>query len=366
VGTFLGGDAVVTFPGTEGDLEMWSDPETEIQLPPSEGGKLELIRGRIYVEWYKYDKKAIGKICADTSICIDPEFAVFKLDYNAERKTADAEVYGGQIIVSRPEAMDQVLLPWQRATFVPKVAAEIKAVTRPPAAKVADRLAEIRLATSSPWQPLDLELERDPALDVIDPRFVADSGSQQVYLQLMEGLFSFDAEGDVVLAGAVEYEVSDDGLAHVLTLRPDALWSDEMPVISEHYVDGICRVAAPESEAPQANELYLIKGLQEFHGGYGSCEDIGVRIIDDYTLEIRTIIPLADLGSALATPLAYPARLDVIEECGDRWTEPDCFVSNGRYMLNAWEHGEFLNLMRNPHYWDTENVKPERLEFSIR
>jgi oligopeptide transport system substrate-binding protein len=61
----------------------------------------------------------------------------------------------------------------------------------------------------------------------------------------------------------------------------------------------------------------------------------------------------------------YPVRLDLIEEYGDQWTEPGNYISSGPYLLESWEHEAELVLVKNPDYWDADNVSIEKITVPI-
>jgi len=365
VGTFLNREAQVGFSSAGGYASMYED--THVQLPGSAGGTMYLVGGRIFVKLYSSEKSKVGRVCVSGSAtCVDPDYAVYEFGYNPDTKTADVQVYAGQVTVGAPGKTVNVLVAWQRLTIGEGqgAAPRITAVTEPPSPKAHDLLQKEGLPTQSPLQPSGATLPRDPALDPVAPIFASDWGSQQVYLKLMEGLFRFDG-GGFVPAGAVKIESSADGMQHVVSLRKDALWSDGKPVIAQNYVAGICRVANPEIKLEEASQLYFIKGLEQYHTGQIPCQEIALEPIDEFTLRISTTMPVEDLASALATPLAFPARTDVLDECGRKWTEPGCFVVNGPYVLESWAHNKSLLLVQNKRYWNAAAVSPDRIEFTI-
>ena len=359
VGTFLGVGALVYLPGEEGQILMW--PDTEIRLPDQAGGDLELFGGTTSVKW----DKLVGNITGIVSggEYIDPEFAVFEITYDATQETTGVRVYGGKITVSRPATGESwSLIPWQRTSFEPSAIPIIQNIIETPPPEIDEWLIQLELPTGSPRR-LDFELEKDPTLDPIS---ATDLASQRLLPQLMEGLFSVDPNGNIIPAGAKSFKVSEDGRVYTLYLREDAFWSDGVPVTAQHYVDGICRVGDPTFGAEQAYLLDFIAGFKEFNRGeIPDCGKVGIRAIDEHTLQIVLTEPLADLSNLLTTPLAYPVRLDIIKECGERWTEPACFVSNGAYALREWEHGHFLILEKNPYYWNAGSIEIDSLEFFI-
>jgi len=202
-----------------------------------------------------------------------------------------------------------------------------------------------------------------PTLDV---NLATDTTSHSVLNQLMESLYRYTEDGGIEPAGAESYEVSEDGTVYTVHLRQDALWSDGEPVVAQHYVDGIIRLLKPETAAEYAYVMYYIQGAEAFNTGEtDDPSTVGVRAIDDYTLEITLTGPQAFFDSILAFFTTYPVRLDVIEQYGDLWTEPGNFVGNGPYLLTEWAHEDHLTLTKNPNYHNAADVTIETIQFPI-
>ncbi|HIE38928.1 MAG TPA: peptide ABC transporter substrate-binding protein, partial [Anaerolineae bacterium] len=179
-------------------------------------------------------------------------------------------------------------------------------------------------------------------------------------------LYRYTGDGTIEPAGAVSYEVSEDGTVYTVYLRQDATWSDGEPVLAQHYVDGILRLLNPETAAEYSYVMWYISGAEAYN--LGETDDpstVGVRAVDDYTLEFTLDSPQAFFDSILAFFTTYPIRLDVIEEYGDLWTEPGNFVGNGPYVLTEWAHEDHVTVEKNPNYHDADAVTIERVEYPI-
>jgi oligopeptide transport system substrate-binding protein len=202
-----------------------------------------------------------------------------------------------------------------------------------------------------------------PTLDVST---ATDTMSHLVQHQLMEGLYEYDEKGRIQPAGAVSYTVSDDGLVYTIRLRKDATWSDGVPVTAQHYVDGITRLLEPETAAGYAWLMRLVKGAEAFNTGEtNDPSTLGVRALEDYTLEITLVQAASYFDSILAFSTTYPVRLDVIERHGEQWAKTGNFVGNGAYVLTEWAHNNYVVLAKNPKYWGADDVSIERIEFRI-
>jgi oligopeptide transport system substrate-binding protein len=211
------------------------------------------------------------------------------------------------------------------------------------------------------WYPLGTE---PPTLDI---QIGTDTTSHLVVHQCIEGLFEYRGDGSIEPAGATSYTVSDDGLVYTVDLRQDAVWSDGVPVIAQHYVDGVIRLLEPETAAEYAFLLLEdLEGAKAFNSGETTdASTVGVKALDDYTLEIRLAGPRSYFETILPFSVFYPVRLDIIEKYGDQWTEPGNYVSNGPYILDAWEHQAEVVLVKNPTYWGADDVTIDKITLPI-
>jgi oligopeptide transport system substrate-binding protein len=202
-----------------------------------------------------------------------------------------------------------------------------------------------------------------PTLDV---NTATDTTSHLIQHQIMDQLYEYDGEGRIQPAGAVSFEVSEDGTVYTIKLREGALWSDGEPVVAQHYVDGMTRLLEPATAAEYAWLMYPIAGSEAFNTGEtDDPSTLGLRAVDDYTLEITLENASSYFDTVLAFSTTYPVRLDVIEQYGELWAEPGNFVGNGAYLLTEWAHEDYVVVEKNPDYWDADNVTIERIEFPI-
>ena len=190
----------------------------------------------------------------------------------------------------------------------------------------------------------------------IDPQLIQDVEGSAVARDLWEGLMNEDAEGNVIPGVATGYTVSDDGLVYTFTLRPEAKWSDGVQVTAQQFVDGITRAADPATASEYAwfLEVAGIQNAGAVTAGEMPLDALGVRAIDDLTLEITIDAPRPYFPQTSTFPTLFPARLDVIAEHGDDWLDPANIVVNGAYTLQDYTPGEKLVRVRNPMYWNND------------
>ena len=195
-----------------------------------------------------------------------------------------------------------------------------------------------------------IPLNSDPVtLDPLDPG--SNISSQFVLNQIFESFFRYSPEGIIEPAGASSYEISGDGLTYSIFLREDAYWSDStpetpVPVIAQHYMDGMLAQGGSDWD-------YLLFPIENFkEWSEGTITDpalVGISSVDDYELEIKLETPTAHFLDVL-TWFKYPLRMDVPEELRP-------YVNNGPYRLYEWAPGDYLWLVKNEFYWNSENVQ---------
>jgi len=210
------------------------------------------------------------------------------------------------------------------------------------------------------WYPLGTE---PPTLDI---QLATDTTSHLIIHQCIDGLFEYRGDGSIEPTGATGYEVSEDGLVYTISLRKDAVWSDGVPVVAQHYVDGVIRLLKPETAAEYAWLMYDIEGAEEFNTGETDDPSVvGIEAVDDFTVQVTLKAPTSYFDTVLPFSTFYPVRLDIVEMYGDQWTEPGNYVSNGAYLLDAWEHEAEVVLVKNPTYWNADNVQIAKITLPI-
>ena len=192
----------------------------------------------------------------------------------------------------------------------------------------------------------------------IDPALISETAGFHAARQIFEGLYNSGPTGEIEPGVALSHEVSEDGRVFTFTLRDDARWSDGQPVTAQDFVYGIQRAVDPANASDYAwyIELATVQNATEVIAGEMPVEELGVRAIDDATLEItlEEAFPFFPLMTTYAT--FFPARQDVIEAHGAEWTSPENIVGNGAYTLTEYRVGERWSAEKSDTYWDAENV----------
>ena len=204
-----------------------------------------------------------------------------------------------------------------------------------------------------------------PTVDTLDVMVTQQYTSTLTRL-LYDPLVYYDrAESALQPVVATKWEVAEDLKSYTFYLRDDARWTDGTPVTAGDYAYAIIRVLDPNTGASGPGAWYFIEGAAAFNAGESTDPaSVGIRAVDDYTLEVRQAEPVVWTLSNFERADALPAPRWVIDQHGDRWTEPEHTVSNGRWKLESWRLDQDITMVRNEDYWG-EKPTIERIVFNI-
>ncbi|UHS59528.1 peptide ABC transporter substrate-binding protein [Agrobacterium vaccinii] len=180
---------------------------------------------------------------------------------------------------------------------------------------------------------------------------------------LYEGLTIYDAAGKIVPGAAESWTLSDDGTVYTFKIRADAKWSDGSPVTAEDFVFSFKRVEDPKTAAKYANILYPIKNAEKLNKGEGKLDDLGIKAVDEKTLEITLERPTPFFLELLAHQTALPVSKASVEKNGADFVKPGVMVSNGAYKLEAHVPNDSLTVVKNTNHWDAANTKIDKVIF---
>jgi len=191
----------------------------------------------------------------------------------------------------------------------------------------------------------------------LDPHFASGTWENDILGDMFLGLLTEAADGEAIPGAAESWEISDDGRVYTFTLREDGVWSDGEPVTADDFVYSLRRILTPETAAEYAFLLYPIVNAEAINGGeIDHAAELGVRAIDDRTLEITLEEPTPYFLEQLTHYTAFPVPRHVVEEHGDDWTDGGTMVTNGAYTLVEWLPQTHVHAEKNENFYDAENV----------
>jgi oligopeptide transport system substrate-binding protein len=183
------------------------------------------------------------------------------------------------------------------------------------------------------------------------------------------GVLMFDENLNAVADWAETFTSNDDASVWTFNIRPDNIgWTngtETRPVTAEDFVFSWERQLNPANAAAYAGFLFDIKNAEAYNLGEEeiAAEDLGMRALDDWTLEVEMQGPRSYFPQVVAYLAAFPSPQWAVEEYGsEAWASGDVPLwANGPYKLDRWEHDVVIELSRNDGYWNAENYQVQKV-----
>ncbi|ENA1774908.1 oligopeptide ABC transporter substrate-binding protein OppA [Yersinia ruckeri] len=191
----------------------------------------------------------------------------------------------------------------------------------------------------------------------LDPHKIEGVPESNLSRDLLEGVVISSPNGDIVPGVAASWD-NKDFKVWTFHLRKDAKWSNGDPVTAQDFVYSWQRLADPKTASPYESYVQYahIANIDDIITGKKPANTLGVKALDDHTLEVTLSEPVPYLVKLLAHPSMSPVNKSVVEKFGEKWTQPQNFVGNGAYKLKNWVVNERIVLERSPTYWDNANT----------
>ncbi|MEQ1964204.1 ABC transporter substrate-binding protein [Xenorhabdus khoisanae] len=191
----------------------------------------------------------------------------------------------------------------------------------------------------------------------LDPHKSDGSSEFDILRDFFERLVDTDKEEKIIPALAESWETKDNK-TWIFHLRKGAKWSDGTPITAHDVVFSFQRLVTPDTISPYGSYLIqaTVLNAQDVLSGKKKPEELGIKALDDSTIEIALERPKAGFLQMLAHPATSPVSEKVLKKYGSKWTQPQFFVSNGPFKLSEWVVNEKIVGVRNPYYWDDKNT----------
>ncbi len=190
----------------------------------------------------------------------------------------------------------------------------------------------------------------------VDPQVVEDVSGSEIVRDLFEGLYNQDADGNLIPGVALSHSANATNDVYTFTLRDNAKWSNGDPVVAQDFVNAWKRAVDPELASPYAwyVELMSIQNGADIISGEKPLDMLGVRAIDDTTLEVSLSASLPYFPTMVTHATTFPIHQATIDAHGAEWTKPGNIVSNGAYVLTEHVPNERSVRERNTMYWNND------------
>ncbi|MBU8714705.1 MULTISPECIES: peptide ABC transporter substrate-binding protein [Brevibacillus] len=197
-----------------------------------------------------------------------------------------------------------------------------------------------------------------------DPGLAEDTTSAAIVKALFDGLTRIGPSGKPEEAVAEKIEVSPDLKTYTFKLR-DSKWSNGDPVTAHDFVYAWKRALDPKTASNYAYQLYYIKNAEKANKGNGSLDEVGVKALDDKTLQVELANPTPFFLELTAFQTYFPVNKKVIESSATWAGDAKTHVGNGPFKMETWEHKSKMVMVKNENYWDKDSVKLDKIEFSM-
>ncbi|MDG0891835.1 peptide ABC transporter substrate-binding protein [Bacillus paranthracis] len=201
-----------------------------------------------------------------------------------------------------------------------------------------------------------------PTMDVTK---ATDSESMNVMRNVFEGLYILGEDNKVIPGVAKSYEVSEDKKTYTFHLR-DSKWSNGTPVTAADFVFSWKRAVNPDTAAEYAFLFFDIKNAKSINSKELPIDKLGVKAIDDHTLEVQLEQPIPYFIDLTTFATFLPINEKYFESQGKQYSlEANQLVYNGAFTLDNWKHEQGFQLKKNSNYWDAKTVKLDTINFDI-
>jgi len=197
--------------------------------------------------------------------------------------------------------------------------------------------------------------------ETLDPHLAQGLPAAHILRDLFEGLTAESADGDLVPGAALRWNISRDARTYTFYLRRSLTWSNGDPLTVDDFVYSLQRAVNPETASSAARTLLPILNAREVLSGELPVEELGISLLDEFTMQITLTGPTPYFLGLLASPVAYPVNRSSVEEYGDQFAKPGNLVSNGAFVFKGWTPRVSIELERNPNYREAESTLVERV-----
>lgn len=209
----------------------------------------------------------------------------------------------------------------------------------------------------------ELRLSASAPLDTIDISKATGYGQTG---NVFESFYRLGKNGQPTAGLAKKATVSADGLTWTFTLR-DAKWSNGDQITAQDFVYSWRRSLTPKTASPYAYLFSGVKNADAISKGKLPVEQLGIKALDNKTVEISLEKPIAYFKVLMAYPLFGPQNQKVVEKYGKKYaTNSKYMVYSGPFVIKNWTGtSDKWSFQKNPNYWDKKQVKLDKISYKV-
>lgn len=209
-------------------------------------------------------------------------------------------------------------------------------------------------------EPSLLRYDLSGGVTSLDPQFADGESEQLVIYNMMEGLMRQLPSGELENGVITGYEVSEDQTVYTFSLKEGMVWDDSenTPVTAHDFVFAFQRIFNNIYPSPFASMYSSIHNSQKVLSGQASAEELGVKALDDMTVQFTLDYADPAFLESLAHSSAMPCSQKLFENANGKYgaTIKETY-SNGPFYLMQWENGNRIYLKKNDKYYGAAEVQ---------
>lgn len=188
-----------------------------------------------------------------------------------------------------------------------------------------------------------------------------------LFKHMYENLVSLDDDDNTVPGAAESWDYDEDTLTYTFHLRKDGVWTNGDPVTAKDFEFAWSQALNPDVASDYAYFLYFIKNAEKYFNGEVAWDEVGVKVVDDYTLEVTLEQPTPYALFLFSFGTLAPINQRFYEAVGaDLYsTEAQYFCTNGPFALTEWSHNDKIVMQKNDAWHGAADVEVEEIDWKI-
>lgn len=188
-----------------------------------------------------------------------------------------------------------------------------------------------------------------------------------LFKHMYENLVTLDDDDNTVPGAAESWDYDEDTLTYTFHLRKDGVWTNGDPVTAKDFEFAWSQALNPEVASDYAYFLYFIKNAEKYFNGEVTWDEVGVKVVDDYTLEVTMEQPTPYALFLFSFGTLAPINQRFYEAVGaDLYsTEAQYFCTNGPFALTEWSHNDKIVMQKNDAWHGAADVEVEEIDWKI-
>ena len=188
-----------------------------------------------------------------------------------------------------------------------------------------------------------------------------------LFKHMYENLVTLDDDDNTAPGAAESWDYDEDTLTYTFHLRKDGVWTNGDPVTAKDFEFAWSQALNPDVASDYAYFLYFIKNAEKYFNGEVTWDEVGVKVVDDYTLEVTLEQPTPYALFLFSFGTLAPINQRFYEAVGaDLYsTEAQYFCTNGPFALTEWSHNDKIVMQKNDAWHGAADVEVEEIDWKI-